>query len=125
MAHSVKRGKKQIINLLQQIIFIFQQIEDFNLETELYLKKLEEFVKNKSEINAKTLNLLTGLTKGTGDLISTCKVSTTHNQAAEENLAVFEGKHKGVFEYQNLVTCRVCHVSLITINHVLINEIFI
>lgn len=71
---------------------------------------MEKFVENGTEISLKTLNLLTALATTTGDLLSTCKVSST-NDKFEENLVVLDEEKSEIFQYQNFVTCRVCHVS--------------
>ena len=81
------------------------QLHDFNWEMNLFLKSLTSYQNNVNKANNTTMKLLDNILNKVNDFLAGADIEENENERP------FFQIDETYFEFRNLITCRICHVS--------------
>lgn len=90
------------------------QIEEFNVDVGVFLRKLQHFAAASKQINVSTANLLAETISGIENLLEDVDIKADESEAAQQNdvFAKFDGE---IYKLQHYAACRLCNVSALWI----------
>lgn len=89
--------------------FILLQIQKFNLELAVFVKKVNSYIQNVNEIDEVTIQLLTETIVSVNELQINSKLF--EKTSPNEN-HFLENLNNGIFECRQYIICSLCHVSI-------------